>query len=114
MGSYEGGTEVTKNNFEAIAQAILTEAAEAVTDSSNKIEASIRANRWSSKVPVKTRLSSNFQAVVVTGSRKRFWAGLAEWGTIDQAARPVVVPAAERERRAFLARAKSIGDRLPK
>lgn len=114
MASSEGGVKVTKNNFDAIAKAILSDAAETVVDTSNKIEADIRANRWSSKVPVKVRLTNKFQAFVVIGSRKRFWAGMAEWGTRHQPAKPVVVPAAERERRRFLLRAKSIGERLPK
>lgn len=102
-------TKITvKSAFEKMAEKILTDAATAVTDSAAAIETEIKGRIWDKKIPVRTRLTSKFQAHVVVGSRKRFYAGFNEYGTIHQSPKPVVRPAAEHEGARFIRQAKSV------
>lgn len=99
---------VVHNEFQAIAARMRIAAVETVDDIANQIAADIRHTAPSQRLPstVRIRRPKALRREVTVGDRRRFHAGFVEYGTIDQAAHPFVVPAAEAHRREFMRRIK--------
>jgi hypothetical protein len=99
------------NHFPEFARHSKKFGAELVADTANEIEAAVKAKWASTKLPISMRTPSaggKILAEVVAGSRKRFYAGFLEFGTVGQAPNPAMTGAAENARPGFLARAQAL------
>ncbi len=95
---------VVRNDLQALAVQLRAEAARAVADAANAIEAAMKTVP-SKRIPstVRTRSSNGgLTATITAGDKGRgLHAGFVEFGTIDRPATPFATPAAEDARPAW-------------
>jgi HK97 gp10 family phage protein len=76
-----------------------------IDETTSEIEQDIKAEIWSSDIPVNVTEEKELLSFVRVGNRNRFYSGFLEFGTAQQPPQPVVVPAGERQERPFRSRA---------
>ena len=96
-----GGARILKNKFPELYKKLHEACDDQIKEAADNVAKTIKPNLWDKRIPVRVRRSGPLQYEVAVGSRRFFFSGFAEFGTVDQPAKPVVTPAAEQEREAF-------------
>ena len=96
---------VVKNDFEALAVKLRSEAENLVADTANKIEVEMKAATTAriAATIASRRSNSGMTATITAGDKKRaIHAGFEEFGTVHNAGRPFATQTAESHRSGFI------------
>lgn len=111
MAASDSGVQVIFSKFPKVSPEVNQACEDITEETANAIVAKIKATTPNKDIPVTLKRDGDSRTVVV-GSARTFWAGFMEYGTVDQAARPFVTPAAEAEREGFMSRMRGLERRL--